>query len=550
MKIALAQLNYHIGNFESNTQKIIQAIEDAKNQKVDLVVFSELAICGYPPLDLLEKQWFNERIQKALNEIQIHCADIAVIIGAPSINMGINGKKLYNSAYVIDNGLIKKIINKTLLPTYDIFDEYRYFEPNNEFDTVEIKGVELGITICEDLWYEQPVSQMFAKSRLYRHNPIDRLSQLNPSLIINISASPFSCYQENRRYDILRKNARNYGLPIIYVNQVGANTDLIFDGASKVINSEGDIVLQLKSFEEDLKIISFDRINKSYHIDPPIDNSIKKIKEATIDGIQDFFSKNGFKKAVIGLSGGLDSAVVTVLASQALGSENVSAILMPSQYSSTHSITDAVLLAENLGIEYHKVSLQNIFDQFQSALQPLFNDLPFGLAEENLQARIRGTLLMAFSNKHGHILLNTSNKSEFAVGYSTMYGDMNGSLSVLGDIYKTDVFALANFINKYKEIIPNNIITKPPSAELRPDQKDSDSLPEYDILDKILFNYIERQLSIDDIIELGFKPHIVQRVVKLVNKSEFKRFQAPQILRVSSKAFGNGRRITLVAKYE
>jgi NAD+ synthase (glutamine-hydrolysing) len=550
MKIALAQLNYHIGNFELNTQKIIQAISDAKKQKADLVVFSELAVCGYPPMDLLEKQWFNENIQKAINNILIHTTDIAVILGAPSINTDREGKKLYNSAYVIDNGLIKRIVNKTLLPTYDIFDEYRYFESNDAFDTVEIKGVEVGVTICEDLWYDQPVYQSFAKSRLYKHNPLDRLRQLNPAIIINISASPFSYFQENRRIDILQRNARYYGLPIVYVNQVGANTDLIFDGASKVINSEGDTVLQLKSFAEDLQLISFDRIERSSNIEPLVSDSIDKIRSALVLGLRDFFAKNNFSKAVIGLSGGLDSAVVAVLAAEALGNKNVAALLMPSQFSSDHSITDAVQLAKNLDIEYYQLPISNVFDQFRKSLHPVFKDLPFGLAEENLQARIRGTMLMAYSNKLGHILLNTSNKSEFAVGYSTMYGDMNGALSVLGDVYKTDVFALAKFLNTGKVVIPTNIITKPPSAELRPDQKDSDSLPEYELLDKILFNYIEKQLSEYDIVDLGFDAQTVNKVVRLVNNSEFKRFQAPPILRVSSKAFGAGRRMPLVAKYE
>jgi NAD+ synthase (glutamine-hydrolysing) len=550
MKIALAQLNYHIGNFELNTLKIIQAIHEAKKQKADLVVFSELAICGYPPMDLLEKQWFNENVQKAINDIQIQSTDIAVIIGAPSINADKEGKKLYNSAYIIDNGLIKKIVRKTLLPTYDIFDEYRYFESNNEFDTIEIKGVEVGVTICEDLWYDQPVYQAFAKSRLYKHNPLDRLAQLNPAIIINISASPFSYFQENRRLDILRRNARYYGLPIVYVNQVGANTDLIFDGASKVINAEGDVVLQLKSFSEDMQLISFDRIERSSNIEQPINDTIEKIRHALVLGIKDFFEKNGFTKAVIGLSGGLDSAVVAVLAAEALGHKNVTALLMPSQFSSDHSITDAVQLAKNLDIEYLQLPISNVFDQFRKSLHPAFKDLPFGLAEENLQARIRGAMLMAYSNKLGHILLNTSNKSEFAVGYSTMYGDMNGALSVLGDVYKTDVFALAKFLNKGRVVIPTNIITKPPSAELRPDQKDSDSLPEYDLLDKILFNYIEKQLSEFDIVDLGFDAQTVHKVIRLVNISEFKRFQAPPILRVSSKAFGSGRRMPLVAKYD
>ncbi|MDY0280076.1 MAG: NAD+ synthase [Salinivirgaceae bacterium] len=550
MKIALAQLNYHIGNFELNTQKIINAVAEAKQQKADLVVFSELAICGYPPLDLLDKQWFIEETGRALNIIQLHCTDIAVVIGAPSINSGENGKRLFNSAYVIDNGIIKKVINKTLLPTYDVFNETRYFESNQKFDTVEINGILIGITICEDIWHEQANSQRYTKVKLYKNNPLDQLAQLNPALILNLSASPYSYYQENRRIDVLQRNAQNYGLPFIYVNQVGVNSDLIFDGASTVVNAKGEIVLQLKSFEEELKIINFDRINKTRPIEYAFDNIVEKNRQAIVFGVREFFNKNGFKKAVLGLSGGLDSALVATLATEALGAENVTGILMPSEYSSDHSVTDALELAKNLGIKHHIIPIKSIFHPFLDALHPVFNNLPFGLTEENLQARIRGTILMAYSNKHGHILLNPSNKSEMAVGYSTMYGDMNGALSVIGDIYKTEVFAMAKLINKHKEIIPTHIITKPPSAELRPDQKDSDSLPDYDILDKILFNFIERQLSANDIVEMGYNPKVVERIIKLVNNSEFKRFQAPPILRVSSKAFGQGRQMPLVAKYE
>ncbi|MDQ2179479.1 NAD+ synthase [Marinifilum sp. D714] len=548
MKIALAQLNYHIGNFESNTEKIISAIEKSKKENVDLVVFSELAICGYPPKDLLERKDFIERTQDALQKVAEACTDIAAVVGGPSINPHIKGKNLYNSAFFISNGKIESIHNKTLLPNYDIFDEYRYFEPNTEFSLVEYKGKKIAITVCEDLWEKQPTDNNFAKSELYTISPMEELNKLNPDFVVNIAASPFSYNQQDLRTNILKSNIERYNLPIIYVNQIGAHTELIFDGDSMALNSKGEVACRLKYFEEDYQVVDMNEIENKAIESAEVDY-IEKIHDALVLGLKDYFGKMGFKQATLGLSGGIDSAVTVVLAERALGKENVRVLLMPSEFSSDHSIKDAVDLAENLGIQYEIVNIQEIFSEFQKALKPSFGDLPFNVAEENIQARIRGTLVMGLSNKFGHILLNTSNKSEAAVGYGTLYGDMNGGLSVLGDVYKTDVFKMAWFMNKDKEIIPENTIVKPPSAELRPDQKDSDSLPDYDVLDGILYRYIEKNMSSKEIIADGFEKQTVEKAIRLVNMNEYKRFQTPPILRVSSKAFGFGRKIPLVAKH-
>lgn len=548
MKIALAQLNYHIGNFEKNTEKIISAIERAKKESVDLVIFSELAICGYPPKDLLERKDFVLRSLEALEKVAKHCQNIAAVVGGPSINPHSKGKNLFNSAYFMHDGKIESVHNKTLLPNYDIFDEYRYFEPNTEFSLVELNGKKIAITICEDLWEKQPVDNNFAKSELYTVSPMEQLSQLHPDFVVNIAASPFSYNQQDLRTNILKSTTERYRLPIFYVNQIGAHAELIFDGDSLVLNSQGEVACRLKYFEEDFQIVDLNEI-EDLSIQTDEVDYIEKIHNALVLGLKDYFGKMGFTKATLGLSGGIDSAVTVVLAERALGKENVRVLLLPSQFSSEHSIKDAVDLAENLGIQYDIIPIQDIFQEFQKSFQPIFNGLPFNIAEENIQARIRGTLLMGLSNKFGHILLNTSNKSEAAVGYGTLYGDMNGGLSVLGDVYKTDIFKLARFMNKEVEIIPENTIVKPPSAELRPDQKDSDSLPDYDILDAILFRYIEKNMSLEEIIRDGFQNEIVEKAIRLVNMNEYKRFQTPPILRVSSKAFGFGRKIPLVAKH-
>jgi NAD+ synthase (glutamine-hydrolysing) len=544
LKIALAQLNYHIGNFESNTRKIIQSIEKAKKEGAELVVFAELAISGYPPRDFLEFADFINQCNDSLQTIAKHCTSIAAVIGTPTFSKLKKGKILYNSAAFLFDGKVQQFVNKTLLPNYDVFDEYRYFEPNKNFTVVDFKGKKIALTICEDLWN-------VTDNLLYSVNPMDELIGQKPDFMVNIAASPFNYHQTKIRTEVLRRNAIRYKIPLFYVNHVGAQTELLFDGGSLVMNKEGELVDELHYFEEDFRIFELEKITETkhpfYQAQPRTD--ISMIYEALVMGIKNYFQKLGFTKAILGLSGGIDSAVVAALASRALGSENVYNVLLPSRFSSAHSIDDAVLLAKNFGMPYDIINIEKAFNSFEETLQPLFKDLPFNIAEENMQARARGVILMALSNKFGHILLNTSNKSEAAVGYGTLYGDMNGGLSVIGDVYKTQVFELANYINREKEFIPENIIIKPPSAELRHDQKDSDSLPEYAILDEILYQYIELRKGPSEIIQMGFEEGLVKRILKLVNTSEYKRYQTPPILRISSKAFGMGRRMPIVAKY-
>ena len=548
MKIALAQLNFHIGNFESNRDQIIRNIEKAKGEGAELVVFSELAVCGYYPNDLLERLEFVDRCIDSVKRIAAHCQGIAALVGAPSINSSPKGKMLFNSAYFLKNGRVESVHSKTLLPTYDVFDEYRHFEPNHTFELIKLNGLKLAVTICEDLWYNQPVFSAFGRENLYSVCPAEEYSRQNPDLIINLSASPFSYNQSKLRKNILLDNAKKYKVPIIYVNQVGAQTELIFDGGSLFVDCKGNIVCEMAYFSGDFKIIDTENQNNQQILQQETE-TIAKIHDALVLGIRDYFSKTGFKSATLGLSGGIDSAVTLVLAEKALGAANIHVLLMPSRFSSDHSIDDAVKLADNLGVKYDIIKIHDIVDAFDTSLISVFKKLPPDITEENIQARVRGTLLMGLSNKFGHILLNTSNKSEAAVGYGTLYGDMNGGLSVLGDVYKTDVVGLAKYINRNGEVIPFNTIIKSPSAELRPNQKDSDTLPDYGVLDKILFEYIELAKSPAAIIAMGFDEAMVYGTVLMVNRNEYKRFQTPPILRVSSKAFGFGRKMPLVAKY-
>jgi NAD+ synthase (glutamine-hydrolysing) len=540
MKIALAQLNYHIGNFKFNTEKIINAIKKAKNDGCDLVVFSELSVCGYPPLDFLEYDYF---IDECLNYTQLiakECVDIAAIVGLPTRNNNPKGKPLFNSAAFLYQGKIQSIHNKSLLPNYDIFDEYRYFEPCLSSNIIEFKNHRLALTICEELWN-------IGEESLYPYSPMEELVKFKPDFIINISASPFHYEHIDERKKILKQNVSKYNIPLFYVNQVGANTELIFDGGSLVINKYADICEELDYFKEEIRVVDTNKLVKPTI--KPYKSKPEFIYDALILGIKDYFVKMGLQKAIIGLSGGIDSALVLVLAVDALGKENVKAILLPSQFSSSHSVDDAVALASNLEVSYEIINIESYYNAFLSGLTDFFKGTSFDITEENLQARIRAVILMAFSNKFGYVLLNTSNKSEAAVGYGTLYGDMCGGLSVIGDLYKTQVYEIANFINRIKPIIPQNIIDKAPSAELRPNQKDSDSLPEYEILDKILYNYIELKKGPEELINLGFEKKVVSKTLSLVNNSEYKRKQTPPILRVSSKAFGLGRRMPIAGKY-
>ncbi len=541
MKIALAQLNFHIGNFEYNTNKIISYIEKAKAEGAELVVFSELAVCGYPPRDFLEFDDFIKRCQDSILQIASHCNDIAAIVGGPSVNPNPMGKDLYNSAFFLAEGKIKQVAHKALLPNYDVFDEYRYFEPCLDFSIIEWKGNKIALTVCEDLWN-------LGDDPMYVACPMEILIKSKPDYIINIAASPFDYKHAEKRKEILGLNAKKYGIPLIYVNQTGAQTELLFDGGSMILNQKGETCLSLPFFEESMYIANpFEIADKP--IKPKPISDIEKIHDALVMGIKDYFTKMGFSKAILGLSGGIDSAITMVLAARALGSRNVLGVLLPSEFSTGHSIKDAIDLAENLGSPYHTIPIKELVDTGLESLDPYFKGLPFSVAEENLQARLRAVLLMALSNKFGHILLNTSNKSEAAVGYGTLYGDMCGGISVLGDVYKTQVYELAEYINKDSEVIPQNSITKAPSAELRPDQKDSDSLPDYAILDKLLMEYIENRKGPQEIINMGFDEGLVNRVLKMVNSNEYKRHQTPPILRVSTKAFGMGRKMPIVARY-
>jgi len=565
MKIALAQQNYHIGNFEENTRKIIEGIDWAKKQGADLVVFTELCVCGYPPRDFLEFNDFINKCYEAIDKIKEHANEIGVLIGSPARNPQVEGKDLFNAVFLLYENEIKSEIHKSLLPNYDVFDEYRYFEPAYEWKLMEFKGKKLAVTICEDIWN-------LGDNPMYRITPMEKLMPMKPDVMINLSASPYNYAQDVVRNSIVKAHVLKYKLPMLYCNAVGSQTEIVFDGGSLVYDINGNKIKEMKYFEEDYAVFDLDGLCKKneaakaaeeayYYSAKDVgkgvntleylcdEKNIDEIYHALILGIKDYFGKMGFSKAIIGASGGIDSAVTQVLAVKALGNENVKAVLMPSQYSSKHSLIDAELLSENLGNCYEIISIENIFDSFLKELRASFKNLPENVAEENIQSRIRGNILMAQANKFGYILLNTSNKSELATGYGTLYGDMAGGLSVLGDVYKMQVYALAKYINKETEIIPQHIISKEPSAELRHGQKDSDTLPEYHQLDRILYEYIEQRSGPKEIISKGYDPQLVVKVLKMVNSNEYKRNQFCPIIRVSCKAFGIGRRVPIVGKY-
>lgn len=558
MKIFLAQQNYHIGNFESNTQKIICAIEEAKKQGGDLILFSELSICGYAPKDFLEFDDFINKCYAAIDEIKQHADTIGVLVGAPDRNPVREGKDLFNAAFFLYEKEVKAVAHKTCLPNYDVFDEYRYFEPAYDWKVIPFKGKKLAVTICEDIWN-------LGDNPMYRICPMDELMKQQPDLMLNLSASPFDYTHDEDRKATIKANVTKYKLPLFYCNAVGSQTEVVFDGTSYVFDKDANLCGKLPSFESALQSFV---LNDDGTIDAPIiepasrvpdkelnplaldeNLNIEQVYAAIVMGIKDYFTKMGFTKAILGSSGGIDSAVTLVLACEALGKENVRAVLMPSEFSTSHSVDDAEQLSLNLGNPYDIVPIRNIYDTFINELKPIFKDLPFSLAEENIQSRSRGNLLMGIANKFGYILLNTSNKSELATGYGTLYGDMAGGIGVLGDCYKQQVYALAKFINRNGEIIPDNIITKAPSAELRPGQKDADSLPDYAVLDTLLFQYIERRQGPKEIKAQGFDPALVDRVLRMVNLNEYKRNQFCPIIRISPKAFGVGRRVPIVGKY-
>lgn len=543
MRIALAQLNYHIGNFEGNLRKMLDAVASAKQQNADLILFGELSVCGYPPRDFLEFDDFIRQCNASLEALKEASQGIAIVVGAPTRNPVPEGKDLYNSCYFLYDGQVAGVQHKCLLPTYDIFDEYRYFEPATEFHTIAFKGKRVALSVCEDIW------NVGNENPLYKICPLDEMIGEKPDFILNISASPFDYAHAADRIHTVRANVQRYGIPMFYANHVGAQTDIIFDGGSLVMSPDGLVFDEMPYFEECLRVYELEEVLHGGRTNEQPKDKTALIHDALLVGIRDYFQKLGFKRAILGLSGGIDSAVTAVLAVKALGAQQVRVLLMPSQFSSDHSVNDARQLAQNLGIQYDLLPISPMYEAFETALKPQFWGQAFNVTEENIQARIRGTLLMAMSNKYGNILLNTTNKSEMAVGYGTLYGDMCGGISVLGDVYKTEVYDLARYLNRTGEVIPLSSIEKPPSAELRPGQKDSDSLPPYDILDKLLFQYIEKRQGPRELVDMGFDEALVKRVLRMANINEFKREQAAPVLRVSNKGFGMGRRMPIVGKY-
>jgi NAD+ synthase (glutamine-hydrolysing) len=519
------QFNPTVGDVVGNARRIAATLqsmpqwEELLGGQPDLVVFPELALCGYPPLDWLEHPALLRDCEDALEGLAREFPEYSILIGAPERNTG-GGKPLFNSAFLLRNGKIEQSFRKQLLPTYDVFDEARYFQAGTQTGAFVINDYSFTVAICEDLWFDQT-------PRLY---PNDPLKKVETDGIICISASPYSKNHEEERQNIFQKTHLKTHKPLLYINQVGANTELLFDGRSRAINRAGKMVVGADAFQSSLLPVILEDL---YH--------------GLIMGIQDFFHKNKFHKAILGLSGGIDSALVAALAAKAIGPEKVLGLLMPSEFSSDHSITDSLALAKNLGINHETIPIKGTFDALRQACEPAFKGMGFNVAEENMQSRIRGSILMAYTNKFGYILLNTSNKSELAVGYGTLYGDMNGGLGVIGDLTKTQVYGLCHYINQKVEIIPNSILTKEPSAELRPDQKDSDSLPPYDILDSILEAHLEFLLTEEELNQ-RFDVETVKKVLDLVSRNEYKRYQAPPILRVSGKAFGLGRRVPLVGQ--
>ena len=562
MKIAIAQLNPTIGDITNNAQQIITAAKNAANQNIRLLLTPELSLCGYPPRDLLLYPGFVELMSLEIKAIATQLPkNIAVLIGTVETNPQATSKgqkPLYNSMVLIKGGEIKQVFHKRLLPTYDVFDEDRYFEPGYEANYFTLDQTKIGVSICEDLWNDE----QFWGKRSYEVNPIEELAQLGVDAIINLSASPYTVGKQKLREAMLHHAATSYQKPILYANQVGGNDDLVFDGNSVVFNSAGEIVSRGKSFETDLIIVELDELTFRSSLTPlesgsrsPLTPLIKggkidqEIYQALVLGVKDYARKCGFTRAILGLSGGIDSALVAAVASEALGAENVLGVLMPSPYSSDHSISDALDLVANLGINSQKIEIEEAMTAYDTILDPMFAGTEFGIAEENIQSRIRGNLLMAIANKFGYLLLSTGNKSEMAVGYCTLYGDMNGGLAVIADLPKTRVFKLCSWLNRDGEVIPENIITKPPSAELKPDQKDSDSLPSYEILDDILDRIVCQHQSTAEIIKAGHDTDTVTRVMKLLTRAEFKRRQAPPGIKITDRAFGTGWRMPIASKW-
>ncbi len=548
MKITMAQLNPVVGDITGNLKRITELWSICHTQESDLLILSELYLVGYPPRDLLERPAFIDQVSAAIQELiklSLEYKGTGILFGSPVPTGNSIGHSLYNSAILIYQGEVLLSQPKSLLPTYDVFDEARYFEPAARIDTVKFKGLRLGVSICEDAWNE---IDLWRGAASYDFDPIKELAQKGIDLLVNISASPYFINKEDVRFQLMSKHARTYGVPLIYVNQVGANDELIFDGRSMFIDKDGEMVVLFSAFEEDVQTIITDQKGDIGNYYPQ--NEMQSLYQSLVLGIRDYFRKCGFSRAIIGLSGGIDSAVTACLAVAALGKENVLGISMPSVYSSVGSVNDSISLANNLNIDFKIISIADIFSAYIGNLKEHFSGKESDITEENIQARIRGNILMAFANKYDSMVLSTGNKSEIAVGYCTLYGDMCGGLSVLADVPKTMVYELTGYINRELEVIPRATVEKAPSAELKPGQIDQDTLPPYDVLDAILNYYVEENLSAADIIAQGFDTETVRWVIKTVNKNEYKRKQAAPGLKVSSRAFGAGRRMPIAARYD
>jgi NAD+ synthase (glutamine-hydrolysing) len=543
MKIAAAQINPTVGDIAGNVEKILQHIGRAKELGAQLVVFPELSLVGYPPRDLLERASFIDQNIDALNALAAKAKDISVLIGYVEKNPVAEGKQLYNAAALLEGGELAYVTYKSLLPTYDVFDESRYFEPAMGTTPLKIGSQKVALTICEDIWTDE-----LCGPRKYAKDPLAEMAKKKFQLIINMAASPWSIGREKIREELMKAQAKQYNVPVVFVNQVGGNDELVFDGNSMAVDPQGNIIAHAKPFEEDLILIDLDY--GAGDLRKVTLTETESVYRALVTGTRDYAHKCGFTKAVVGLSGGVDSALVAAVAADALGHDNVLGLSLPSMYTSDASKRDAESLAKTLGIQFKQISIQPVFDKYMDEFQKLFVGMPADATEQNIQARVRASLLMGVSNKQGHLLLSTGNKSEIAVGYNTLYGDMCGGLAVLSDVPKTLVYQLAKeVVNKDREVIPNNTITRAPSAELRHNQRDSDDLPDYETLDPILKAYIEDGKSPDQIVEGGAPKEVVDRIVRLIEKAEFKRRQAPIGIRVTTKAFGTGRRFPIARKF-
>jgi NAD+ synthase (glutamine-hydrolysing) len=542
MKIYIGQINPTVGALRTNAEMIRRAYDGGVRAGADVALVPELSVTGYPPRDLLDREVFVRAALEVKDALVAMTGDVALIFGCISRNANWCGKPLHNAAFVAQNGRQLLEQHKMLLPTYDVFDELRYFEPGRGQQAIDLAGRRVGVSICEDFWYDDEI----LGTKLYCDNPVDQLARQGAEVFLNISASPFNAGKRKSRYELFARVARRYGAPLVYVNQIGGNDELLFDGSSIVIDSDGETIFCAPAFEEHHSLVSLhgERCESVLAL-----GDEEEIGLALVLGLRDYIRKCGFVDVVVGLSGGIDSAVTAAIAVEALGKEHVTGIAMPSKFSSPGSVDDARALAENLGIAFHVVPIASIYEPFEHAFNDLFGGEQFDITNENVQARIRGNILMAWSNRTGAMVVSTGNKSELAVGYCTLYGDMAGGLALLGDVYKTMVYRVAGWLNRKGEVIPQSSITKPPSAELRPNQTDQDSLPPYEVLDAILKLYIEEWKEVDEIAAAGFDRELVARILKLVDTNEFKRRQAAPTIRVSSKAFGSGRQMPIAQRW-